>query len=184
LVPAIHPASLAAGTNANAQHFHGVPTHLERLVGANPKPPLAPLAPMIRLFVYGTLKRGFALHETGLAGQRFLGAYRTVDPYPMVVAGPSFAPMMLDEPGTGLRVRGELYEVESARIATIDSIEHIGEPGNSRASIELEPIAGGARLAANVYFKARELASPRHTAYLQDYQDRRFIPPWSGEAAR
>jgi gamma-glutamylaminecyclotransferase len=139
---------------------------------------------MIRLFVYGTHKRGFALHETGLAGQRFLGAYRTVDPYPMVVAGPSFAPMMLDEPGTGLRVRGELYEVESARIATIDSIEHIGEPGNSRASIELEPIAGGARLAANVYFKARELASPRHTAYLQDYQDRRFIPPWSGEAAR
>ena len=133
---------------------------------------------MIRLFVYRTLKRGFPLHEAGLAGQRFVGAYRTVNAYPMIVGGPWFTPMMFDEAGSGLRVRGELYEVESARIATIDSIEHIGEPGNSRASIDIEPIAGGARCVADVYFKARELASPPHTAHLQDYRDQRVIPHW------
>ena len=59
---------------------------------------------MIPLFVYGTLKRGFPLHETGLSGARCLGPYRTVSKYPLYVAGPWFTPMMLDEPGTGMRV--------------------------------------------------------------------------------
>jgi gamma-glutamylaminecyclotransferase len=134
---------------------------------------------MIKLFVYGTLKRGFPLHAVGLSGQRFVGMYRTVVNYPMVVAGPWFTPMMLNEPGRGLRVYGELYEVENSRLAALDAIEHIGEPGNSRASIEVEPIEGGASYDANVYFKARELANPIHTAYLEGYQDRRFVLPWS-----
>jgi gamma-glutamylaminecyclotransferase len=42
---------------------------------------------MIKLFVYGTLKRGFPLHAVGLTGQRFVGKYRTVINYPMVVLG-------------------------------------------------------------------------------------------------
>jgi gamma-glutamylaminecyclotransferase len=53
---------------------------------------------MIRLFVYGTLKRGFALHAAGLTGQRLVGIYRTVVGYPMMVAGLWFTPMMLNEP--------------------------------------------------------------------------------------
>ena len=50
--------------------------------------------------------------------------FRTVTSYLMVVAGPWLTPTMLDEPGLGLRVRGEFYEVESTRMAAIDSIEH------------------------------------------------------------
>ena len=134
---------------------------------------------MIRLFVYGTLKLGFPLHAAGLTGQRLVGMYRTVVAYPMVVAGPWFTPMMLNEPGRGLRVYGELYEVETNRLVSLDEIEHIGEPGNFREPIDVEPIGGGACCAANVYFKARELADPIHTTYLGSYQDRRFIPPWS-----
>lgn len=134
---------------------------------------------MIRLFVYGTLKSGFPLHTVGLTGQQFVGAYRTVISYPMVVAGPWFTPMMLNEPGLGLRVFGELYEVENIRMATLDKIEGTGERGSYRASIDVEPTGCGAHYLANVYFKARELASPIYTTYLEDYQDRRFIPPWS-----
>jgi gamma-glutamylaminecyclotransferase len=132
---------------------------------------------MIRLFVYGTLKRGFPLHAAGLTGQRLVGIYRTVVGYPMVVAGPWFTPMMLNEPGRGLRVYGELYEVEANRLVSLDAIEHIGVPGNCRGSIDVEPIEGGACCAADVYLKARELADPIHTAYL--VQDHRFVPPWS-----
>jgi gamma-glutamylaminecyclotransferase len=86
---------------------------------------------------------------------------------------------MLDEPGTGLRVQGELYEITEAALPGLDAIEHIGEPGNARASIEVEPVCGGSRILATVYVKARELAVPRHTGFLVDYQDKRFIPPWS-----
>jgi gamma-glutamylaminecyclotransferase len=133
---------------------------------------------MIRLFVYGTLKRGFPLHAIGLAGQRFIGMYRTVMNHPMLVAGPWFTPMMLNEPGLGFRVCGELYEVEDDKLTSLDAIEHIGERGHSRMSIEVEPAGGGASCDADVYFKVRELADPVHTDYLEDYQDRRFVPPW------
>jgi gamma-glutamylaminecyclotransferase len=136
---------------------------------------------MVKLFVYGTLKRGFPLHA-GLAGQSLVGMYRTVIRYPMVVAGPWFTPMMLNKPGRGLRVYGELYEVETNRLVSLDAIEHIGELGNFRELIEVEQIEGGASCAANVYFKARGLTSPIHTTYLESYQDRRFIPPWSRQS--
>jgi len=113
--------------------------------------------------VYGTLKRGFPLHALGLTGQHLVGMYRTVINYPMIVAGPWFTPIMLNEPGQGWRVYGELYEVENSRIASLDAIEHIGKPGNSRASIDVEPIEGGANYDANVYFKARASSPIRST---------------------
>jgi hypothetical protein len=65
---------------------------------------------MTRAFVFGTLKRGFPLHRHGLTGARFLGRRRTVERYPMVVASPRYAPMMLDRPGAGRHVVGEIYE--------------------------------------------------------------------------
>ena len=134
---------------------------------------------MIPLFVYGTLKRGFPLHEMGLAGAHFVGAHQTVDTYPMFVVGRWYTPMMLDEPGTGLHVQGELYEIVEAALSALDAMEHMGEPGNSRISTVVEPLGGGSRVRAIVYIKAPELVAPRHTGFLDDYQDKRFIPPWS-----
>ena len=132
---------------------------------------------MIPLFVYGTLKRGFPLHESGMTGARFVGPYRTVSKYPLYVAGPWFTPMMLDEPGVGLRVEGELYEIADDRLPSLDATEHIGEPGNLRLVIAIEPLIGGTPVSASVYLKQRKLATPLHTHYIDNYQDRRFIPP-------
>ena len=42
---------------------------------------------MNKVFVFGTLKKGIPLHEEGLQGATYLGPYRTVEKYPMVVAG-------------------------------------------------------------------------------------------------
>jgi gamma-glutamylaminecyclotransferase len=54
-----------------------------------------------KVFVFGTLKRGFPLHDQGLSDARFLGIYRTRKRYPLLIAGPWFAPMMFNEPGVG-----------------------------------------------------------------------------------
>jgi len=132
---------------------------------------------MHKLFVFGTLKQGFPLHEQGIRGAEYLGAYRTVERYPMLVAGRWFAPMMLNQPGVGLMVKGELYEVDDARLAAIDLLESIGKPGNLRVSVEVKRIGGDEACSAFVYAKSPELATPAHTGYLDDYQDRRFIPP-------
>ena len=132
---------------------------------------------MHRVFAFGTLKRGFPLHDRGLTGAVFLGRCRTLDPYPMFVAGTWFAPMMLDQPGIGLRVAGELYEVDDGALALIDRLESIGQAGNLRRTIMVELLDGGERHSAIVYMKSAELAQPAHTGYLEDYQDRRFVPP-------
>ena len=128
------------------------------------------------MFVYGTLKRSFPLHERGLEGVPFLGEVRTVERFPMVVAGPRFGPMMLNQPGEGLQVNGELYDVPDDRVPRIDELESVGKPGHLRATIDVQLLDGGPVRAALAYPKAAELAVPRHTGWLDDYQDRRFEP--------
>lgn len=55
------------------------------------------------VFAFGTLKKGFPFHEKGgLSQAEFLGAHRTRACFPLVIAGPRFAPMMFNEPGTGI----------------------------------------------------------------------------------
>jgi gamma-glutamylaminecyclotransferase len=130
----------------------------------------------MKLFVFGTLKRGFPLHH-GLAGAQFCGEYRTVERFPMLIAGHWFAPMMLNEPGLGHQVAGELYEIDAACLARLDGIESMGQPGNLRLAIDVTPIRGGAPETALVYMKSRALADPIHSEYRASYQDQRFIPP-------
>ncbi len=131
-----------------------------------------------RIFAIGTLKAGFPFHERGgLATARFCGAYRSIKPYPLVIAGRWYAPMIFDEAGVGKRVTGELYEVSAECLAHLDRLESVGVPGNVRRPIEIEPINGGAITTAFAFMKARELAEPLHSDYLESYQDRRFIPP-------
>ena len=37
---------------------------------------------MNKVFVFGTLKKGFPLHDEGLQTATYLGPYRTVEKYP------------------------------------------------------------------------------------------------------
>jgi gamma-glutamylaminecyclotransferase len=53
---------------------------------------------MHRLSVFGTIKKGFPLHEKVVGDSGLVGAYKTLKRYPMLVAGPWFAPMMLPCP--------------------------------------------------------------------------------------
>jgi gamma-glutamylaminecyclotransferase len=85
--------------------------------------------------------------------------------------------MMLNEPGLGCHVLGELYEVDERTMADLDQLESVGQPGNLRVPIEVEPTGGGPALSAFAYMKARGLAEPAHSGYLELYDDWRFIPP-------
>lgn len=127
-----------------------------------------------KVFVFGTLKKGFPLHDRGLLGAAFLGVFRTHWRFPMLIAGPRFAPMMLNEPHLGFRVIGELYEVDEATLMRLDELESVGKPGNLRVLIEVEPVAAGSRVSAFAYMKQRELAEPAHSGFLDLYNDRRF----------
>ena len=93
----------------------------------------------ILIFTYGTLKRGFSNHvllqdlmRTGDA--EFKGTYRTVEKYPLV-CGPYRVPFLLNMPGSGHRVTGELYAVSARGLARVDELE-----GTSRGHYERLPI--------------------------------------------
>jgi gamma-glutamylcyclotransferase (GGCT)/AIG2-like uncharacterized protein YtfP len=74
-----------------------------------------------RVFVYGTLKRGFYFHEQYLGGDKAnsCGPARTTKDYSLYTDG---MPHMIKETSeTG--VKGELYEVDNKILKTLDDLE-------------------------------------------------------------
>jgi gamma-glutamylcyclotransferase (GGCT)/AIG2-like uncharacterized protein YtfP len=79
---------------------------------------------MHRVFVYGTLKRGLPNHPL-LQGSRFLGPAITTERYRMIA---SEFPVLLSY-GSGLTVKGELYEVDTETRNRIDRLERVRDDG-------------------------------------------------------
>ncbi|XP_044911460.1 gamma-glutamylaminecyclotransferase isoform X2 [Felis catus] len=87
----------------------------------------APAARMARVFIYGTLKRGQPNHKVLLDGANgraaFQGRGRTVEPYPLVIAGEHNIPWLLNLPGQGRCVAGEIYVVDEQMLSFLDEFE-------------------------------------------------------------
>lgn len=99
-------------------------------------------------------------------------------PYPLYIAGSFYGPMMLDRPGEGLRVRGELFEVSEHRLSVLDDLENVGKEGSFRSTVDVMPVGRGISMTAVGFMKSEAWLNPLHSGYLADYQDRRFVPPW------
>lgn len=109
-------------------------------------------SPMSLIFVYGSLKEGFPNFHVN-RGRRLAGEYLTAEPYPLFLHDGQL-PCLLPTAGTGLRVRGQVFEVVPEALAAMDALERVGEAGGYRR-IEIEVVAAaspdGPRLAAFVY---------------------------------
>ena len=75
---------------------------------------------MTLLFLYGTLKRGQRNHHL-MAGQEFLRPAQTAPRYRMVNVGPY--PALVADPAHGIRIRGELWQVDDAALHRLDIFE-------------------------------------------------------------
>lgn len=86
------------------------------------------------LFTYssGTLCRSGVNHNM-LANAFFIGEFRTLTPYPLVVSNSFFAPCVLDIPGTGTVLQGEVYSVSEETLAAIDKLQNVGSIYTRRA---------------------------------------------------
>ena len=71
---------------------------------------------MFKVFVYGTLKRGLPNHKFMIDGKNgiaeFICSATTKDKYPLVVGTDYHIPFLLNQPGTGHQIMGEVYEVD------------------------------------------------------------------------
>lgn len=95
------------------------------------------------IFTYGTLKRGFSNHvllqDMIAAGDAsFLGVYQTIDRLPLV-CGPYRVPFLLNFPGAGEQVRGELYAVSARGLTRMDELEGITRCHYERLPIKVRP---------------------------------------------
>lgn len=127
------------------------------------------------VFVYGTLKKGFP-NAYMLDRATFVGDFRTLTRYPLVVGGKYNSPYLLDMPSKGSRVKGELYAVDDAVLADLDDLENVGV-NYSRAVTKVSSCADRSfAIDAFVYLKTNNLHELAAKEYLDDYQCRLYVP--------
>lgn len=80
------------------------------------------------LFVYGTLKSGFANHAA-LRGHPRLGEAITLQRFPLRVLTRYRIPWLSCRPGSGRTVTGELYALPHRAFRALDRLEGVHRPG-------------------------------------------------------
>ncbi|KAL6909582.1 hypothetical protein ACP4OV_001863 [Aristida adscensionis] len=119
------------------------------------------------VFTYGTLKRGFSNHallqELAAAGDAaFVGAATTAPRLPLV-CGPYRVPFLLNLPGAGHRVAGELYAVTPRGLHRLDDLE-----GVSRAHYERLPVSVDLAAAEGAAARVDAVAYYAHGGYADE----------------
>lgn len=104
------------------------------------------MAETIRLWVYGTLKKGGRLHGA-MRGASFLACCRSVPGYQLLKLGWYPGLVRVPCPGPGDTVAGELYEVP------VEMLDRLDEAEGAPALFRREPVAlPGHPQAAQAYF--------------------------------
>jgi gamma-glutamylaminecyclotransferase len=107
------------------------------------------------VFVFGTLKEGFPNFAVN-RGTRMPGDYRTCERYPFYLVGERHVPWLMQEPGIGQQISGQVFRVDDEALAAMDRLERIGEAdGYVRVLLQVQSIerAAGPTLAAFAYLK-------------------------------
>ncbi len=95
---------------------------------------------MHRVFTFGTLKHGFRNFHVN-RGVRVGGGVVTAQPYPLYLIGRTGLPWLLDRPGEGVPVVGQLFEVEDGTLTVMDALERVDDPlWYQRKRIQLRPL--------------------------------------------
>lgn len=103
----------------------------------------------MRLFTYGTLKRGHRLHGH-LAAQSYLGEAQTLPEFRLLNCG--WYPALV-ESSDGRSIRGELWDVDEATSELLDEVEEVGSGLYERRLISLQPPFDDSLAIAYVYLQ-------------------------------
>jgi gamma-glutamylaminecyclotransferase len=106
-----------------------------------------------RVFVFGTLKEGFPNFHIN-DGRRIGTTFTTVERYPLYLIGDRCSPWLVDSPGSGERVIGQVFEVDDFVLQAMDRLERVGQfDGYKRRTIQVCAGAVEKPMVVHVYFK-------------------------------
>lgn len=86
---------------------------------------------MFKVFVYGTLKQGQPNHKwltdasNGVA--TFISSGTTTQKLPLVIGTRYNVPFLLNKPGIGNFIHGEIYEIDEQMLTRLDILEQYPE---------------------------------------------------------
>jgi gamma-glutamylaminecyclotransferase len=108
------------------------------------------------VFVYGTLKTGLPNFDIN-QGEKITGNFVTLKYYPLLLIGNRYSPWMIDDPGRGIAVKGEVFRVNQQQLARLDKLERIHKAdGYQRKSIQVMAVDGHKILNVFAYFKSKQ----------------------------
>lgn len=84
-----------------------------------------------KVFVYGTLKKGqpnhYWLTNTNNGYASYLSNGTTKNKYPLVISTQYNIPFLLNKPGVGHPIKGEIYEINLEMLTKLDILEDFPE---------------------------------------------------------
>ena len=108
-----------------------------------------------RVFVYGTLKEGFPNFGTN-TGARIPGVFVTKGRYPLYLVGERHSPWIVNTPGEGKPVVGQVFEVTRDVLERLDILQRVSAPdGYDRVQITVRSQSAGpaVELLVHAYLK-------------------------------
>ena len=133
------------------------------------------------VFTYGTLQRGEPNHHwISEKGHEFqlVGRAKTVNLFPLVIASRFNIPYLMDKPGTGKQINGELYRAGEDMVKHLDILEdypkhytrrqervQLVEISEKDSEFKVGDVINGAWIYLLADFKAEMLQLPFLTEY-------------------
>ena len=91
----------------------------------------------MKIFVYGTLKRGQPLHYA-LQAQTLVGEARTLPQFRLFSLGDYPGLVRAETPEAGMAIEGEVWEIDAVCLAELDEIEAVDEGEYARIPMPLQ----------------------------------------------
>ncbi|CAM0878248.1 unnamed protein product [Alopecurus aequalis] len=140
------------------------------------------------VFTYGTLKRGFCNHallqDLSLKGDAiFVGVSTTASPLPLVCGPYRGVPFLLNLPGSGQHVKGELYSVTDRGLARLDELEGVSRGHHQRRPVQVFVEGAGALERADMGVPMAYFADDGYAAELWARSGRRGYAEYSQAVA-
>lgn len=124
---------------------------------------------LTKVFVYGTLKRGFGNHDNYLKGAPCLGTARTVQKWAMIGQYMAFPYVLERDDINGNIITGQVYEVNAKQLAALDTLE--GVPSHY-IKVKASVFYLGSRPTEEVYMYVKASVDPsdRERPYITEFK--------------